>query len=87
MIMKIFACRDTAVEAYLQPFFAPTSGSAIRSLTEAVNDPQHQFAKNTRDFSLWLLGDYDDSTGVITAGPPIFVINCVDLVTKGTVNS
>lgn len=82
MIMKVFAVHDAAVQAYLQPFFSPTTGAAIRSLTEACNDPKHEFYKHAKDYSLWLLGDYDDSTGLITAGAPLFVNNCNDLIHK-----
>lgn len=82
MIMKIFSVHDAAVGGYMQPFFSPTTGSAIRSLTEAVNDPKHDFHKHSKDYSLWLLGDYDDTTGVISAGPPIHVLACMDLLNK-----
>lgn len=80
MIMKVFAVFDSAVQAYMQPFFSPTSGSAIRSLTEAVNDPGHTFAKNATDYTLHLLGDFDDATGLFNSGPPIHVIACSELV-------
>lgn len=82
MIMKVFAVFDTAVSAYLQPFFAPTTGSAIRSLTEAVNDKTHQFNKHPTDYTLFLLGDYDDASGLITAGPPVHVVSCTELIDK-----
>lgn len=83
MIMKIFAVHDSAVSAYLQPFFAPTMGSAIRSLTEAVNDANHQFSKHAKDYSLFILGDFDDASGLVTSGgPPVHIVACSELVNK-----
>lgn len=71
MIIKIFAVRDSAVEAFLQPFFSPTLGSAIRSITEVVNDPQHTFAKNPTDYALWEIGSFDDASGRLEPIEPI----------------
>lgn len=82
MILKIFSVFDSAVSAYLQPFFSPTTGAAIRSLTEACNDPKHEFYKHAKDYTLHLLGDYDDASGVITSGPPLHIISCVELIQK-----
>ena len=69
MILKIFSVYDTAAGAYLQPFFAPTTGLAIRSFSDAVNDPNHQFAKYSHDYNLYLLGEFNDSDGSFTAQP------------------
>lgn len=66
MILKIFSVYDTAAAAYLQPFFAPTMGLAIRSFSDAVNDPNHQFAKYSHDYNLYLLGEFNDSDGSFT---------------------
>lgn len=81
MIMKIFAVKDKQVEAFLQPFFSPTIGSALRSLMEVVNDPQHTFSKHAPDYVLYDLGEFDDTTGCISVGSlPDPVVNLADLV-------
>lgn len=85
MKMSIFAVRDSAVEAFLQPFFSPTKGAAIRSLTEACNDTKHQFYMHAKDYALYYLGDFDDANGVVNPpdnGLPIPIIACVDLLNK-----
>lgn len=81
MITKIFSVRDNAVEAYMQPFFAATTASALRSLKEAVNDPKHEFHKHAADYTLWDLGEFDDTSGMLAYSPsgPLRVISCVDL--------
>lgn len=85
MIQNIYSVRDSAVEAFLQPFFSPTHASAIRALTEAVNDPKHDFHKNAKYYALYHIGGFDDSNGALH--PPEaqkceFLIDCVNLVDK-----
>jgi len=81
VIMKIFTVRDNVVQAYLQPFFSVNEGSAIRSLQEVVNDPNHTFAKYPADYSLYFVGSFDDATGVITPEPePHRLVSLIDLV-------
>jgi len=64
--MKIYTVHDSKAEAYLQPFFARSNGEAIRSFTQAINTPDHQFAKYSADYTLFEIGEFDDNTGVIT---------------------
>lgn len=82
MIYHIFTIRDAALDAYLQPFFSPTKGAAIRSLTEAANDPKHEFSRHSKDYTLYLIGSYDDNTGVVTSEHPVPIIAVVDLLNK-----
>lgn len=79
MIAKIYAVRDAAVEGFLQPFFSQSHGAAIRSLTDAVNDPKHPFATNARYYSLYHIGDFDDASGIIYSDKPIHLADCLQL--------
>lgn len=65
MILQIYSIKDKAVNAFLQPFFSPTIASANRSLSVVVNDRDHDFHKHVDDYTLFKLGDFDDSTGAI----------------------
>lgn len=67
MIMNVYSVYDNAAEAYLQPFFTNTKGTAIRSWTELVNDKEHQFGKYPSDYVLFELGTYDDTTGALVS--------------------
>lgn len=71
MLSKVFTVYDSAVEAYLSPFFLPAKGAAIRAFTELVNDPNHQFGKHPADYVLFELGTYDDAKAefVLHAAP------------------
>lgn len=66
MIHKVFAVYDSKAEAYLPPFFVQNQAVALRSFASAAQDADHQFHKFGADYTLFELGEYDDSTGVIT---------------------
>lgn len=65
MIMKIYTVFDSAAQAYLQPFFFQADGQAKRAFGELVNDKTHSFGKHPDDYTLFLIGYYDDATGLI----------------------
>lgn len=67
MIMKIFCVYDAAVDAYMQPFFLRSKGEAARMWTDTVNDPKTQFHQHPKDFTLFEIGDFDETTGVVQA--------------------
>lgn len=71
MKTMIFTVYDSKTAAYMQPFYSLTKPSAIRSITDAVNQPEHQFYKYAEDFSLFYLGQYDDVDSIfdLTASP------------------
>lgn len=63
--MKLLLCsvRDEAVGAFLTPFFVRSRGEAIRSFTDAINDPKSQFLGHVNDYSLWYIGTWNDEHG------------------------
>jgi len=65
MIHKIFSIHDAAAKAYLAPFFLPEEQQAIRGFTGAVNDIEHAFGKWPKDYTLMVLGSFDDEKGTI----------------------
>ena len=65
MKQKIFTVYDVQAKAHLQPFFLPTEGMAIRTFTDCVNNPEHQFCKHPEDFVLQEIGEFDEESGEI----------------------
>lgn len=63
---KILCVRDSKMEAYLQPFFAPTTAVGLRMVSEVATEPEHDFHKYAADYTLFELGQFDESTGLIT---------------------
>lgn len=65
MITKVYTVYDTAVAAFMTPFFCRSHGEAIRSFSDAINDEKSNLAKHLQDYSLFYIGDFDDSSGDI----------------------
>jgi len=61
----VFAVYDAAAEAFLTPFFFDTKGQAIRSFSDACNTADHQFSRHGADYTLFHLGMYDSSKGMM----------------------
>ncbi|UDN67743.1 nonstructural protein [robinz microvirus RP_106] len=74
MKMQIFSVYDRAVNCFLPPFFCRTQGEAIRSFTEAVNDPSKQFGKYALDYALMGHGEFDDGAGSFFTHDPVRII-------------
>ena len=67
MILKVFSVFDSKAEAYMQPFFMATRGQAIRAFSDTCSDKSTQFSRHPGDFTLFEIGSYDDSTGVMSS--------------------
>nr|QJB20621.1 MAG: nonstructural protein [Microvirus sp.] len=63
---KIFSVFDSKAAAYLPPTFMQSRGVAIRSFGAAASDDKHEFCRFASDFTLFELGEFDDSNGSFT---------------------
>lgn len=68
--MKAFSIRDIKSEGFNIPFFQATYGLAERAFQDAAADPQSQIAKYKSDFSLYYIGEFDHTTGLINPENP-----------------
>lgn len=66
MIQKVFTIYDSKLEVYNQPFLAINKGHALRILSDIMKKPDHPFTEHSKDFTLFELGEYDDSKGEYT---------------------
>lgn len=78
MLLKVFSIRDTAAEAYNQPFFMLTQAEAIRIFTNMANDPESNISKHSSDYHLYYLGTYDNQTGYFSQDKEILNIGRAD---------
>jgi hypothetical protein len=83
MKLKIFTIFDSAASAFKQPFFMHNNGIAIRAFSDLVNsdDQNVEIAKHPEQFTLFHIGEYDDSTGsIVPLDTPISVSTGVELI-------
>lgn len=80
MNLQIFAIRDRQLNAYMQPFFAPSAGAAIRSFRDLVNEAGHQLNKHPEDYELWHLGAWDDANAKFQQEEIIQIALAVNLI-------
>lgn len=69
MRFEIFCIHDEKAGAFLAPFFLPNEAMALRTFRDCANDPQHMFCRHPRDYALYRIGSYEDSSGLIAAYP------------------
>jgi len=65
LCLLVFTVLDSAANAYLPPFFAPTLEVALRRFRETVNSPAdgNQIAKYPEDYTLFQIGEFDQEQG------------------------
>lgn len=80
MKMYVFSVFDKAVNAYNTPFYARTTQEAIRSFGALVNDTKTNVAQHPSDFVLFLLGEYDDNSGLFSCAEPRRIVGATELV-------
>lgn len=73
MQVKVYAIRDAKTEAWLQPMFFVNTAQALRQFGDSLQD-ENTFSKHPEDFSLWQLGEYDDTTGKLS---PLDTPTCI----------
>lgn len=66
---KIFSIYDSKAEAYIQPWFAPTTSVGKRLFTAAANNEDSDFNRFAADYTLFEIGTFDSETGKIEMYP------------------
>jgi len=62
--LEVFSIFDSKAEAFIQPWYSQTIGTALRSFEQAVNKEGHDFHKFSGDYCLFHLGAFDQTKGV-----------------------
>jgi len=67
MITKAYSLFDIKAQHYMTPFFTINDGTAIRSLSQMVNEKEPNMVNQyPDDYNLFCVGSFDDSTGVLS---------------------
>lgn len=81
MLVRCYSVYDRKTLAYHPPYYAPTDGSAVRSLSDAMQDPNTSFHRHPADYVLYYIGTFDDQSGQMMAQVPAqHVVDCITLV-------
>lgn len=62
---KIYVIHDTKVEAYHRPVYADSDGQLLRMVNATAQDEKTEFNKYPSDYSIFLIGEYDELSGKI----------------------
>lgn len=69
MKLNVYAVHDSAVGAYLQPFFMRTNGEAVRAFASVANQRGHAFHNNGEDYTLFRIAEYVEEDGTLVPLP------------------
>lgn len=64
--MLLMAIYDKKAEGFQAPFAVPTQGEAMRSFLDGCEDQSTILGKHPEDFELYVVGEFEFATGVIT---------------------
>lgn len=68
MNRKMYSVYDKAAEAFMSPFALAADGQAKRAFIDHVMRDENA-SKFPEDYSIWYVGEFDDSKGCFTAMP------------------
>jgi hypothetical protein len=82
MKVQMYSIYDKAAQAYVTPFFMHNKALAMRAFEDNINSKEeNNINKHPEQFSLFCLGELDDSTGLITPKEqPELVCSALELV-------
>lgn len=81
--MKICSVFDSAAATFGRPFFVPSVSFATRAVLDDLRSEGSLLAKHPEDYILYLLGDFDDSTGLFDSRPPEIITRIEYLMEHG----
>jgi len=82
MNYSLFSIFDVKTQIFSQPFMQRTTSEAIRSFqgTCSDNNPNNLINSFPSDYSLYLIGSFDESTGSLASQHPQQIANATEFV-------
>lgn len=82
MKSRIFSVYDSGASVYQRPFYARENAEAVRAFCDVVRDVESPWGMHPQDYTLMLIGDFNDADG--TVGPsstgPVKIITGLEAV-------
>lgn len=63
MIHSLVSIFDIKTGTFSKPVACPAEGAGVRAFGDAVNDPSVEYNKHPEDYSIWIVGTFNDQTG------------------------
>lgn len=79
MVKCMYSILDVNV-GYGMPIVQDNDAVAMRNFENACSDRSSVFATHSSDFSLWCVGTFDDSTGIVESCEQRKICNAFDFV-------
>lgn len=67
MKINVYSVFDVKSAVFAHPFYMAADGVAVRAFGGAVNEPDSLMCRHPSDFSLYRIGQFDDSVGLLIA--------------------
>jgi len=75
--VKMFSVRDMKLNTWSSPWFFLHAGQAERTLYELVNGGESMLSKHPKDFELYMIGEFDDTTAELSSIPPVHIMTAL----------
>lgn len=75
MKTKVYSIYDQKAGIYNKPFYMINEQVATRSCIDLLDDPSTDLAKHPEDFTLYELGDYDDTSCTFELHEPALLVH------------
>lgn len=75
----LLAVRDSAMQAFAAPMCFPSMGLAQRTFRDEVNRKESQINLHPDDYELYMLGYFDEDSGILEPQRPECVARAKDL--------
>jgi len=83
----LFTIYDEKADVFMPPFFVPAVGLATRAFSDCINSETHAFGKHPSDYTLFQIGEFDDSVAEITNCEKKSLGNGVEFVSKSHISA
>lgn len=85
MQLRAYSLFDNKALQYHPPFFSSTDQAAVRSVRDLVDDMNTQVGRHPGDFTLFLVGIWDDQNGHFDPARPLMHVTDAIALVKGDV--
>lgn len=79
MKTKVYSVFDSKAAVYGTPFFMPNDAMAVRAFTDLVNGPENMISTHPEDFSLFVVGDFDDQLAKLAPVTPLNLVTAASV--------